>query len=81
MEKYWIKERERERERERDKERDLHMAFIDLEKVYDRAPREILWKLSNKKGPTSYIFELLRICMMGCNNCKNSRRSNRGFLS
>ena len=33
----------------RDRERDLHMAFIDLEKAYDRVAREVLWRCWEKK--------------------------------
>src|SRR5207244_11859151 len=43
-------------ERYRDQKIDLHMVFIDLEKAYDKIPRNVMWwALEKHKVPTKYI--------------------------
>ena len=43
-------------ERYREQKKDLHMVFIDLEKTYDKIPRNVMWwALDRYKVPTKYV--------------------------
>ncbi|KAI5735640.1 hypothetical protein M8J77_020866 [Diaphorina citri] len=43
-------------EKYRDKKKDLHLIFIDLEKAYDRIPRQEVWRCLRKKNvPEKYV--------------------------
>ena len=43
-------------EKYREKRRNLHLVFIDLEKAYDRVPRELVWWCMDSRGtPEQYV--------------------------
>jgi hypothetical protein len=43
-------------ERHQEQKKDLHMIFIDLDKAYDKIPRNIMWwALKRKLVPIKYV--------------------------
>ena len=47
------------------KKRDLWMAFIDLEKAFDRVPREVLWWALRAMGVDEWIVNIIKIMYEG----------------
>ena len=43
-------------EKHREMQKELHLVFIDLEKAYDRAPRQEVWRCLREQGvPEKYV--------------------------
>jgi len=44
----------------RDRKVDFHVVFIDLEKAYNKIPREVLWKCLEKKGVSPVYIQIIK---------------------
>jgi hypothetical protein len=62
-------------EKYRTNKKDLHMVFIDLEKAYDRVPRNIVWWALAKHGVSSQYITLIQDMYEGV---RTSVRTNGG---
>ena len=62
-------------ERFREQKKDLHLVFIDLEKAYDKIPRNVMWwALDKHKAPLKYVTLIKDMY----NNVVTSVRTNDG---
>ena len=48
------------------KRQDLHMIFVDLEKAYDRVPRDIMWWALRKKNVGEEYIKVIQDMYDGC---------------
>ena len=66
-------------ERYREQKKDLHMIFIDLEKTYDKIPRNVMWwALDKHKVPTKYVGLIKDMYNNKSNNIVTSVRTSDG---
>ena len=44
----------------REKNNDLHMVFVDIEKAFDRIPRDLIWWCLRKKGVSQMYAKIVQ---------------------
>ena len=47
-------------EKYKEKKEDLHMVFVDLEKAYDRVPRDVLWWVLERRGVYARYIDTIK---------------------
>ena len=63
-------------EKHLEKRKDLYFAFVDLEKAFDRVPREVLWWAMRKAGVEEWVITTV---MATYENAKSSVRLNNEY--
>ena len=63
-------------EKYREKNKELHMVFEDLEKAYDRVPRELIWWSLRKKRVTEAYIKIIQDMYEDCETQVTTREGN-----
>ena len=53
-------------EKHREFGKELHAVFVDLEKAFDRVPRELIWYSLRRKGVPEANINIIRNMYAGC---------------
>ena len=56
-------------EKYREKRKELHVAFMDLEKAYDKVCREELWRVLHECGVDGYLIRSMSSLYNGSRAC------------
>ena len=56
-------------EKYREKRKELHVAFMDLEKGYDKVCREALWRMLHECGANVYLIRSMSSLYNGSRVC------------
>ena len=68
-------------EKYRERKKELHMVFVDLEKVYDQVPRELIWwSLRKKRVPEAYI-KIIQDMYEDCQTQVTTREGNTEYFN
>ncbi|KAI0519119.1 hypothetical protein KFK09_006559 [Dendrobium nobile] len=59
----------------RENNEDLLMIFIDLEKAYDKVPREVIWRLLENKNVNNDYIQLIKDMYSKAITCVQSLNS------
>lgn len=52
-------------ERFREKKGDLYLIFINFEKAYNKIPREVIWRVLDKKHVHKYYINVIKDMHVG----------------
>ena len=54
-------------EKFRRRRKKMHLVFVDLEKAYDRVPREVVWEVLGKRGVDETYVKIIKDMYKGAN--------------
>ena len=67
-------------EKYRELYKELHMVFVDLEKAYDRVPRDLIWWCLRKKGVPEGYVTIIQYVYKDCETLVSTRAGDTDYF-
>ena len=67
--------------RNTEKNKELHMIFVDLEKAYDRVPRELIWWSMRQKNVPEAFIKIIQVMYEDCETQVTTREGNTEYCN